>query len=321
VILALAAVAGTAAGLGLYLAAAEAIVSRLPDRHGRAVRPWIWVAPALLLVAVVLMYPILQTLRLSVLDIAGRRWVGLRNYLQVVRGPDLRAALANTLVWLVCFPIASVGLGLGVAVLADRVRYEGAVKAVVFLPMTLSFTAAAVIWKFIYAYRPPGAPQIGTLNALLLAAAPGAAPRAWLTAPPANTLLLVAVAVWIWTGFCAVVLEAALKAVPADHLDAARADGASETGVLWHVVLPAVRPTIIVVGTTMIIAALKVFDIVYVMTYGNFSTEVIATRIYKEMFVFQNFGRAAALAVVLLLASAPFVVPAMRRLRAEAALP
>jgi alpha-glucoside transport system permease protein len=227
--------------------------------------------------------------------------------------------LANNAVWLACFPAVSVCLGLAVALLADRVPYEAAAKAVVFLPMALSFTAAGVIWKFIYAYRPPGAVQIGTLNAALTAAIPGASPQAWLTASPANTVFLIAVGVWLWTGFCAVVLSAALKAVPDEHVDAARVDGAGDMRVLWHVVLPAMRPTIVVVGTTMVIAALKVFDIVYVMTYGNFSTEVIATRMYKELFVFQNFGRAAALAVVLLLGTAPLVVPTLRRIRAEGA--
>ncbi len=302
-----------------YIVGAEAVLSRLSLRGQRAVRPWVWAGPALGFLAAFLVYPALSTLVLSVRDGGGRQWIGLANYRVVLTDPDTRTAVWNNLLWLAGFTGVTVGLGLAVAALADRARYEAAARAIVFLPMALSFTAAGVIWKFIYEFRPTGAPQIGVLNAVLAATVPHFQPRAWLVAPPANTLFLIAAGVWIWTGFCTVVLSAALKGVPADLTDAARVDGAGEARVFWSVVLPTIAPTVAIVAATMVITSLKVFDVVYVMTNGNFGTEVIANRMYKEMFTFQHFGRAGALAVLLLMATAPFMLATVRRLRAEEA--
>ena len=209
----------------------------------------------------------------------------------------------------------TVTLGLLVAVLTDRVPYESVAKAIVFLPMAISFVAAGVIWKFMYDYRPPGLPQTGTLNALVTAV--GAEPRAWLIDSPGNNVALIAVAVWTWVGFCTVILSAGLKGIAPEILEAARVDGASEWLIFRHVIVPLMSPTIAVVATTMVIFALKAFDIVYVMTNGNYDTEVIANRMYKEMFNFRNFGRAAAIAVVLLAAIVPVMWFNVGRFRAQ----
>ena len=209
----------------------------------------------------------------------------------------------------------TVTLGLLVAVLTDRVPYESVAKAIVFLPMAISFVAAGVIWKFMYDYRPPGLPQTGTLNAVVTAV--GAQPRAWLIDAPGNNFALIAVAVWTWVGFCTVILSAGLKGIAPEILEAARVDGASEWLIFRHVIVPLMSPTIAVVATTMVIFALKAFDIVYVMTNGNYDTEVIANRMYKEMFNFRHFGRAAAIAVVLLAAIVPVMWFNVGRFRAQ----
>ena len=311
---------GAPAASVAYILAAERALGRLPDGRRRAVRPWVWTAPALLFVAVFLVYPTLATLALSFRDAAGVRWVGFANYAYAFQSRDALTALRNTLVWLAVFTGAVVAGGLGIAALAERVRYDAVVRAIVFVPMALSFTAAGVIWKFVYEFRPAGAPQIGLLNAVLVAAVPGFDPRAWLVGAPWNTLFLIVVAVWVWVGFATAVFAAALKAVPPALFEAARVDGAGEWRVFVRIALPVIGPTTAAVATAMVITALKVFDVVYVMTSGNYDTDVLASRMYRELFVDQHLGRAAALAVILLAATVPVMAANLRRLRREAAL-
>jgi len=301
-----------------YAIAAERLVGLFPNRHQPLVRPWLWLAPTLVLLLAFLVYPAIQTLYLSFQNANSTRPVGLANYQFVLTDQTMLVAVRNNLIWVVVFTTLTVGTGLIVAALADRVRYESVIKAVIFLPMAISFVAAGVIWKFMYDFRPPVLPQTGTLNAALMALIPGFEPQAWLVNnPPFNNLALIAAAAWTWTGFCMVVLSAAIKGVPAELLDAARVDGASEFQVFRHVTLPTIAPTLGVVSTTMVIFALKAFDIVYVMTNGNFETEVIANRMYKEMFNVRDFGRAAALAVMLLAAVVPIMLINIRRFRQQ----
>ncbi|HEX6971859.1 MAG TPA: sugar ABC transporter permease [Limnochordia bacterium] len=272
--------------------------------------------PAILLVSLYLVYPTLHTLYLSLFDRRSEAFVGLANYIDIFTSSATLTALRNNLLWLVVFTALTVSLGLIAAVVFDRVRYEAIAKSVIFLPMAISFAGAGVIWKFVYAYQPPGAPQIGLLNQLVVAF--GGEPVGWLiTRPWVNNLALIAVGVWMWTGFCMVILSAAYKGIPRELQEAARVDGASEWQLFWRVSLPAIRSTIAVVTTTMVINVLKVFDIVYVMTNGNFGTEVLANRMYKEMFQFRHFGRASAIAVLLFLAVLPIMAVQIRRLRAE----
>lgn len=305
----------------LYLVAAEGVLRLLPPRWAGALRPWVWLLPALGLVGVFLVYPALHTVLLSLFGPQAETFVGLANYARAFTGPQMREAFRNNLLWLVVFTGATVSLGLVMAVLADRVRYEPVVRAILFLPMAISFVAAAVIWKFVYEFRPLELPQIGLLNALLTAVVPGFRPVAWLAhAPWVNNLALILVAVWVWTGFALVVLSAALKGLPAELLEAARVDGATEWQVFWRVIVPLLAPTITVVATTMVIYALKAFDVVYVMTSGNFGTEVIANRMYEELFIARDFGLASAIAVILFLAIVPVMVANVRRFRAQEAL-
>ena len=318
-LLAALALAGAPAASVAYIVASELVLTRLPVPYRRALRPWIWLAPALAFVAIFLVYPTIDTLALSFRDATGAAWSGFANYAVVFRSREALIALRNTAAWLVLFTGGVVAVGLGIAALAERVRYDAAVRGIVFLPMALSFTAAGVIWKFVYEFRPAGAPQIGLLNAALAAAVRGFEPRAWLIGAPWNTLCLIAVGVWVWTGFATVVFAAALKAVPAGILEAARVDGAGEWRVFWRITLPVIAPTAAAVATAMVITALKVFDVVYVMTSGNFDTEVLATRMYHALFVDQHLGRAAALAVILLAATVPVMAVTLRRLRREEA--
>ena len=313
--LALIAVVGVPLATAGYLILVERALALLPDRRRGGVRPWLWLAPALALALVFLVYPALETIRLSFYDATSTGFVGLANFAYVATDGGMLGALRNNVLWIVFFTTITVTLGLLVAVLTDRVPYESVAKAIVFLPMAVSFVAAGVIWKFMYDYRPPGLPQTGTLNALVTSV--GAEPHAWLIESPGNNFALIAVAVWTWVGFCTVILSAGLKGIAPEILEAARVDGASELRIFRHVIVPLMSPTIAVVATTMVIFALKAFDIVYVMTNGNYDTEVIANRMYKEMFNFRDFGRAAAIAVVLLAAIVPVMWFNVGRFRAQ----
>ncbi|MDR5683257.1 MAG: sugar ABC transporter permease [Armatimonadota bacterium] len=302
-----------------YVAAAELAIRQLPETTQRRVRPWVWVGPALVFLTVFLVYPTVNTFVLSLRNANGTQWVGLANYVFAFTDREMLIAFRNNMIWLAFFTGLTVSAGLLIAVLAERVRYESIAKGIVFLPMALSFVAAGVIWKFVYEFRPAGTPQIGTLNAVLTGLVPGFQPRAWLVNAPENNFFLVLVGVWMWTGFCAVILSAALKGVPTEVLEAGRVDGAGEVRLFWQITLPMIASTVAVVATTMVITSLKVFDVVYVMTNGNFGTEVIANRMYKELFNIRHFGRASAIAIVLFLAILPVMVANIRRFREQEA--
>jgi len=274
--------------------------------YTKKLTPWLYLFPALAILGFFLIYPSFHTLYLSFFNRDSSMFAGINNYLYVFTNRVMLTAFKNNALWVVVFTTLTVFLGLIFAVLFDRVKYEVIVKSIIFMPMAISFVSASVIWKFVYAYRPFHTPQIGVINALLRAF--HLPPVAWLIERPwINNLCLIAVGVWVWTGFCMVVLSASYKSIPKQFLEAARVDGAGEWKIFWKIILPLLTPTVVVLATTMVVFVLKVFDIVYVMTNGNFSTEVIANRMYKEMFQFRNFGRASAIAVVLLL----FVLPVM----------
>jgi alpha-glucoside transport system permease protein len=318
-LLAVVVVFGVPAVLVGYIALVEYLLRGLPNRWSARVRPWLWLLPSLILLGQYLVYPAVTTIINSFQDARSNHWVGLANYRYIFTNRTMLYALRNNAFWVVFFTGLVVALGLLIAVLTDRVRYESAARGVVFIPMAVSLVAAGVIWKFMYDYRPPGVPQTGTVNAALGAVVPGFTPHPWLIQQPWNNFALIAAAVWTWTGFGAVILAAGLKGVPADVLEAARVDGANEWQTFWRVVFPLLAPTIAVVGTTVVITSLKAFDIVYVMTNGNFNTDVIANRMYKEMFNFRNFGHASAIAVLLLAAIVPVMLFNLRRFRAEEA--
>jgi alpha-glucoside transport system permease protein len=312
-ILAVAAVFGVPAGLTLYIFLVERGVARLRFPVQKRIRPWLWVAPGLAILSVFLLYPVVNTLVLSLLNSDSTRFIGFQNYARIFTDREMLIVLRNNALWLVFFTLVTVTVGLLIAVLTDKVRYEQAAKALIFLPMAISFVAAGVIWKFMYEFKPKGVPQIGTLNAVLTTLFPSFEPQAWLFNPDINNWALIVVGIWIWTGFAMVILSASIKGVPKEIVEAARIDGAGEFQVFFRITLPIIKPTIMVVTTTLIINVLKIFDIVYVMTNGILNTEVIANRMYKEMFNFMNFGMAGALAVLLLVAIVPVMLMNIKR--------
>jgi len=296
----------------------EFLIGFLPDREQTRVRPWVYVGPLLLILAFYLVYPSLNTLYLSFLDERSEHFVGLQNYAWAFTSKTMLTAFRNNLLWLVLLTTFSVGLGLVIAVLVDRVRYESVAKSIIFLPMAISMVGASVIWRFVYAFKPAGVAQIGLLNAVLTGV--GLEPIGWLVNKATNNFALIAIGVWLQTGFCMIILSAALKSIPREIIEAARVDGANEWQVFWRITVPMISSTIAVVATTVVIYALKAFDIVFVLTNGNRGTEVMANRMYKEMFSFLNFGRASAIAVILLLAIIPIMAINIRRFQEQEAM-
>jgi alpha-glucoside transport system permease protein len=300
-----------------YLVATERVVRVFErDRHSR-LRAWVWLAPGFVLIGGVLVYPLLKTLYLSFFDASSRNYVGIGNYKAIFSDPTLVSVLKVNLLWIFLFPLGAVALGLLTALLLDRVRYEKVAKAIIAMPIAVSFVAGSVMWRLIYTYNAPGTPQIGTLNAFLKALVPGFVPKAWLIDSHYNNYALIFVGIWMGTGLATLVLSAALKGVPRELIEAARIDGANEWHVFRIVILPELIPALAVVTTISVIAAIKVFDIVYVMTGGNYNTDVIATKMYSEQFAFQNTGLACAIAIVLLLAVTPVLIANRGVLRRE----
>lgn len=291
-----------------------------PKRRARWLErlfPWLWAGPAVLLAAVFLIWPVLDTIWYSFYSYDSSGFVGLKNYQVIFTSHNLLSVLSNNVLWLIIATAFTVLLGLIIAVLVDRVRFESVVKAAVFIPMAISFVGASVIWLFVYAYSPKGSPQVGLLNAVVTSL--GGSPVAWIEQTNINNFALIAIYVWMWTGFCMVILSAALKSIPSELLEAARVDGANEFQIFFRVIVPLITPTIAVVVTTMLINVLKIFDIIYVMTGGNFNTNVVALAYYQEYFNFNDNGVANALAVLLLIAVVPIMYVNLRRFRAQEA--
>ncbi|TFG60946.1 MAG: sugar ABC transporter permease [Spirochaetales bacterium] len=317
VLVTLGALAAVPLFLIFYILFTESALARGKGLSTSKVRPWIWLLPAMALLCIFLIYPTINTIILSVMNANSTAFAGLKNFAYIFTDNSMLIVLRNNLLWVVFFTLITVTLGLLFAVLTDRVKYEAAAKALIFLPMAISFVAAGVIWKFMYEYKPAGTTQIGTVNAVLTGIFPGFQPQAWLFNKSQNNWALIIVGIWMWTGFSMVILSASLKGISPELLEAARIDGAGEFAIFFRIILPLMKNTIAVVTTTMVINVLKIFDIVYVMTNGNLDTEVIANRMYKEMFNYRQYGRASALAMILLVAIVPIMLLNIKRFRRE----
>jgi alpha-glucoside transport system permease protein len=313
IITALIAAVGVPIALVAYIQLGEALMTRLPKRIALRMRPYVWVFPAVAFATVFMVLPTINTVIISFQNSKGA-WVGLQNYVYFFTNSDTLASLKNNLLWLVFFTSLVVGLGLLISVLFDRVRYEPLAKTAVFLPLPISAVAASIIWKFMYDYQPPGHVQTGTLNAAL--GVFGFDPIAWLVNTTTNNAALIVVGVWTSTAFAMVILSAALKGISSELLEAARVDGAGELRILRSIIIPLLMPTLTVITTTMIITALKVFDVVYTLTAGAYGTDVIANQLYSRI-ANSDYGRAAAVGVVLLLAVTPILVFNIRRFRIQ----
>ena len=305
------AIALFAAVMGLVLL----LAGRAKGRRNNGWQAAAFVAPTVLLISVGLIYPAIRTLYQSFFNSTGKKFVGIDNFTAIFASEDLRRVLLNTVIWVLITPVLATAIGLVYATLVDRVRLERLAKALVFLPMAISFVGASIIWKFVYDYRDPaqGANQIGLLNQILVWL--HLPPQTFLINPPWNTFFLIVVMVWIQAGFAMTILSAAIKAIPDEINEAAALDGVVGIRLFRFITLPSIRPALIVVLTTISIAVLKVFDIVRTMTGGNFDTSVIANEFYSQAFRYNERGQGAALAIVLFILVIPIVVYNVRQLR------
>ncbi|MCK8468400.1 MAG: sugar ABC transporter permease [Rhodoglobus sp.] len=287
---------------------------RSRDGAGYLIQLVAFMAPALLLLLVGLVLPSIQTMFSSFMNSSGNEFVGLNNYLWIFTQSDGITAVINTIVWVLLVPTVSTIVGLAYAVFIDRTRGEKIYKVLVFMPMAISFVGASIIWRFIYEYRGPQYEQIGLLNQILVWL--GGTPQQWLLNEPWNNLFLIVVLIWVQTGFAMVVLSASIKGVPAELLEAAELDGANAWQRFVSVTVPAIRPALIVVLTTISIASLKVFDIVRTMTAGNYGTSTLANEMYTQFSKFEA-GRSAALSVILFILVLPIVIYNARQIKKQ----
>ncbi len=309
------------------------IVERLPDVWTERLQPFVFVGPAMAILIWYLALPSLRTFYLSLFgrdgppqgvgffqSFASDAFVGLQNYVAIFTERLLQEAFRNNLMWIVFGSTFSVILGLLVATLADRSKFERVAKSLVFLPMAISFVGASIIWNFMYEIRPVGQPQIGLLNALLVSL--GGTPFAWDKAveiAPWNNLFLILIVIWLQSGYAMVLFSAALKGIPEEILEAARVDGATEIQTFFRIMIPYIMGTIITVWTTIVIFTLKIFDVVWVMTGGQFGTHVIATQFYRQSFTARNSGYGSAIAIILLLTVIPVMIYNLRQFREQEA--
>ncbi len=289
------------------------LVEKLPKEWRSRLQPFIFVGPALVILAWFLAIPTFRTLLLSFQDATSRVFVGADNYIFAVTDRIMLEAFRNNLLWMIVGTFLCVALGLIIAVLADRSRFEKVYKIIIFMPMAISFVGAGVIWKFIYTYRGEGAgiSEIGLLNAIVIAL--GGTSQPWLQQPPWNNFLLIIIMVWLQTGYTMVILSSAIKGIPSELLEAARVDGAHEIRIFFNIIIPTIRGTLITVATTILIFSLKLFDIVRVMTGGNYGTNVIANEFYLQRFTYGHTGRASAIAIILLVAVIPVMIYNLRQ--------
>ncbi|MCK5157027.1 MAG: sugar ABC transporter permease [Spirochaetales bacterium] len=304
IITAVAIVWGVGGVAALYLIG-NYLIHLLPVDWGKKLTPFLFIGPAITILTWYLFLPTFRSFYLSFFGKFSRDFVGLKNYIYVFTDRTMLTAFRNNLYWLVFGTGLCVLIGLLIALLADRVKFEKIAKSLVFLPMAISFVGAGVIWKFMYSYKPEGTVQIGLLNAVSTAL--GGDPVAWLTIRPGNTFFLIAILVWLQTGFAMVILSAAIKQVPSSLLEAARIDGAKEFRIVFQIIIPYIKSTLVTVSTTILLLTLKVFDIVFAMTNGLFGTEVLASQQYKQMFKFLHYGRGSAISIIILIAVTPVI--------------
>lgn len=307
-------------GVWVLYWAMDRVTSAFPARVAAGVRPFVFAGPAMVLLAFYLIYPAVNTIILSFQNSAGDEFVGLANYSRIFTESTYLVAIRNSIAWVIIVPAVAVAIGLAFATLADKLgrKTEAFAKSLIFLPMAISFVGASVVWTFVYDFRTVGfGDQIGILNAIVVAF--GGEAVNWLQLPLWNNLLLMVVLVWLQVGFAMVILSSAIKSVPEELQEAARIDGANEWAVFRKIVIPSIMSTIVVVWTTVLITTWKVFDIVFVMTGGEFDTSVVAERMVTEFFTFFNRGMGAALAVILFIAVVPILILNIKQFREQEA--
>ena len=294
-----------------------AIAGRANGKKARPIALVIFLAPALVLLVAGLIIPAIRTFLFSFMNPDSNEWIGFENYYWMTQDPNIRTIMVNTFLWILVVPIFTAALGLLLAIMLDRIKHESIPKSLLFMPMAISFVGASIIFKFVYEYNEPDDVQIGLLSAIVKFL--GATPSDWMLSKPLNTFLLMIIYVWTQMGFGMVILSAAIKAVPADIVEASALDGAHGWRLFRNITFPMIKGTFIVVLATGVVGALKVFDIVRTMTGGNFSTNVLANEMYSQVFVQFDTGKGSALAIVLFLLVTPILVYNIRSLRMERA--
>lgn len=298
------------------------VVALLEKRGAKRVA-WFFVGPTILLLLIGLVYPAVRTVGRSFFDAAGKAFIGVDNYTAIFTSPDQLVVLRNTVLWVLVAPFVATAVGLLYAIIVDGAKGEAVAKSLIFLPIAISFVGASIIWKFVYEYRfydptlKVNPQQIGLLNQIIVWL--GGTPQQFLINQPWNNLFLIAVMIWIQAGFAMTILSAAIKAIPQDMVEAARLDGVSSWGMFRFITIPTIRPTLVVVLTTIAIGSLKVFDIVRTMTGGQFGTSVVANEFFTQSFSAGNQGLGAALAVLLFILVIPIIVYNIRHIRASEA--
>ena len=294
-----------------------AIAGRANGKKARPIALVVFLAPSLVLLLAGLIIPGIRTILFSFMNPDSNDWVGFDNYTWMLEDPNVKTIMANTILWILVVPLFTAGLGLLLAIMLDRIKHESIPKSLLFMPMAISFVGASIIFKFVYEFRDPGEVQIGLLSAIVEFL--GGTPKDWMLSKPLNTFLLMIIYVWTQMGFGMVILSAAIKAVPADIVEASALDGAHGWRLFRNITFPMIKGTFIVVLATGVVGALKVFDIVRTMTGGNFSTNVLANEMYSQVFVQFDQGKGSALAIVLFLLVTPILVYNIRSLRMERA--
>ena len=298
----------------------NAVAESMPRKIRSVAVAVVFAGPAVLLLFWALVIPTLRSLRLSFADANGKGFVFLDNYKFAFTDPIMVESFRNNLLWMIFGTSFCIIMGLIIAVLADKSRSEKLFKSLIFMPMAISFVGAGVIWKFIYAYKGEGinVTEIGLLNAIVTAL--GGEAQAWLLMPFWNNFFLIIIMVWLQTGYAMVILSSAIKAIPEDINEAARVDGANAFRIFFSITIPYIMPTIITVTTTILIFSLKLFDIVRVMTGGNFGTNVIANEFYLRQFTYGHSGQASAIAIVLLVVIIPVLAYNLKEFRSRKVL-
>lgn len=315
------AIVGGIGGAMLLFWVLNKLVESIGGRWEDKIKPWVFAGPAILAIAVYLIYPSVVTVQYAFANEQSTAYVGLKNFRDLLGSEEFLSVLFNNLLWILVVPAATVVLGLGVAILADRLhaRGEKSAKTVIFLPMAISMVGAATIWRSVYDYQPEGEAQTGLLNAVV--GLFGGGPQSWyqIETLHLNSLFLMIILIWTQVGYSMVLLSAAIKAVPEDTVEAGRIDGAGERKIFFRIIVPQIWGTVITVFITVLIGVMKVFDVVLVTTNGAFNTDVVARRFYNELFTAGNNGYAAAIVVLLMIAIIPVMIYQVRHFRAEEA--
>ncbi|WP_296665185.1 carbohydrate ABC transporter permease [Demequina sp.] len=311
---------GIAGAIALFWALNK-LAELLPSKWEHRLKPYLLILPAYLAISLYLLYPTIVTVINSFKDRTSDQWVGFTNYADLFTDKAFQSTLFNTVLWVIIVPAVTIIVGLAVAALTDRLpsKSEKFVKTMIFVPMAISMVGAATVWRFVYAYQPAGETQTGLLNAVWTSG--GAEPVPWLNTSTfrLNTLLLMVILLWAQVGYAMVLLSAAIKSVPAETLEAARVDGAEERQVFFSVILPQIKGTIIAVGVTVTIGVMKIFDIVYTNTNGQFNTNVLANDFINELTTNFNYGAASAIVVILMIAVIPIMIYQVRNFKEQEA--